>query len=1009
MNPTRFAHERPIALLMFWGALMLLGSLSLPRVPVGLMPDQSFPGISITVDYSGVGPEKIEQLITRPIEEVISTVGGIEQLNSTSEEGKATIEVQFSPDVDLDLRALEIRERVDIVASRFPRDAHKPIINRYDPDKRPVMIVVLDSDVYDLAQLRQIADRDIKRLFQGQPDVSDVQVAGGQDREILVAADKEKLERFGVSLTEVLARLRNHNVNSSIGRLRDNGGDVPLITRGRFRSLDQMRQLSMRSDTGHLYQLRDIAEVNFELRDQETASRFNGKDRVSIYVNKSSHADVLALSSDLAERLRGFPRQNWTYSIVYDLGQSIRRAFLALFIAASAGMLLAAFLLWRLSGSLYLPAFFLVLPVGAFLIDAFPIYLLGFEYDLVSVGGSIVANALTALILLAVHERGQSDSSRSIFVSLIIIGALFIPLLFSEPSLRALYAGMAIAVTLSVGTTYLLVVTLYPFLPDAPATVRMPKARFDLWIERSIEQLLSAGELLRSRLSERPERLALVFGGVLLLGVLSFSFARKEPLGALEDNSLQASVEFPSGTSFSGTDGVARQIEEKLASHPAIREITSRVDPARASLRIHLQDGYSADSELIEDFKQRIGRTAPAFVFFSGEGEVQSLKGVTVDVLGEDLAEMDRIVRDFVSQVQGIPGVAEVVLHYKPPRPERLLRVDRVKLDLAGISTETFGSTVRFAIQGGIASRFVGESREYDIRIRYNETFRGTLEALQAFTVKGNQDLFVPALELASMEDSEVPVKIYHLDKKRVLSFSLRLGDVDPDTVINQVTALAASYPLPENYQIVLGRDVELTLAGQRRLYAIALFSALLVFMILAGYFESVLVPTRVIALVLSPVAVVCTLLFVLRISVSVPVIIGLFVLSAYATLLTLLEAPETGTTKPFVIRARPLLAFRSALIVVPLFGPMLFVFGEGGTLFRSIGLVLVLGAPAVAACLCLFRGGPASAFEALKVLWRKGDEVLKARVAPAFQALAPRISRLESEIRRLWTRYGGS
>ena len=372
MRLSKFCIERPITIIMFYGALFILGAISLFNIPISLIPGVSFPGLTVEVEYPGVTPEKIEEIISKPLEEVVSTVGGIEQILSTSEEGKSKTNVLFSHGTDVNLKSLEIRERIDVVASTFPREAQKPVMLRYNPDQRPVMIIIFNSRVKSLSDVREYADRHLKKKIEGIPGVSDVFVAGGQDREILVDCDRQKLLAYNISMGDLLKSLQSTNYDDYTGTVDKDGARLNIYAKGRFTSLYDIRTFEIRTgENGQSVQLGELAKVSLSLREKESSSRVNGKERISLYVYRASNSNLLRLSAEVRETLEKYAFAGITSDVIYDQGRTIRRVLINFLLAAFAGLTISFGLMAYFFKSMYKAMVCIVIILVSFFIVVF--------------------------------------------------------------------------------------------------------------------------------------------------------------------------------------------------------------------------------------------------------------------------------------------------------------------------------------------------------------------------------------------------------------------------------------------------------------------------------------------------------------------------------------------------------------------------------------------------------------------------------------------------------------
>ncbi len=936
------------------GGLLLLGSISVFRVPVALMPNTAFPGLTLQTEYSGIDPRKMEEIITRPLEDVVSTVGGIVRLFSVSEAGKSRINIEFAREADVDLKSLEVRERTDLVASGFPREVQKPVILRYDPDQKPIMIVAMESKTRELTELREVAEREVKKILEGVTGVSEIFVAGGRKREVVVSADKDRLESHGFSLNDLLGALQSRNVNSAAGKVKQAGSEFSVYTKGRFREINDIRALIVSTGkSGGRVHIRDVANVSYGYREQDSASRIGGLERVSLYIHKTSTANLLSLSTEVKERLDEYTRGDIKFRLIYDQADLVRAAFRNVFLGTAAGLLVAGLALYLLLGSVRDSLLLTAVVPFTFLFSSFFLFLADQEYNLMTLSGLILSAGVSlvfaVLTILAIRRTGRIPGTAAIQGKLIatalLIAAVFAPLVFADQDMRLIYGGLSAALLSATAAAVAYCLTVLPVLIGPSQRSGMhPRLEFLAGhLRETIKtRVPRAMTVLNEYCRARPRATALIFLGVPLVGFICLQFLRQEFINPLESGKINAQIEFPSGTSFKKTNKTARAVEKLISALGEVREVTSRVDPGQASLIVKLKEGAGASDELLATLKKVTGNQKPAFVHFSRESDAQTLREVTINVQGEKLLELDRITRALAKKAGGLSGVSGVLLRYKSPRPELRILIDKLKAEKAGISASTAGQYTRLAIQGGVATKFIERNREIDVRIRFREKYRRTLRDLNKFTPRGADGRQIPLPEISRLVPGTSPVKIYRKNKKRTLSFTLRLKTSDFDAIKENLRVLKKER-LPENYRIEFGRELEKVIENRKKFIRILAASSVLIYMLLAAYFESLTRPFILLPALPIPITAVILVLFVFRMTLSVPILIGFILLSALVAMQCIFLVDgrnEDGDEQTEFIRSFT----AAALIMIALYLPLMFILGRGGGLLRGIALCLITG-----------------------------------------------------------------
>ena len=308
MSIPRTAISRPVTMFMISGVIVLLGAISLAKLPVDLMPDVSFASISIRVSYPGVGPLEMEEIVTRPIEQAVSAVAGLEQINSTSSEGSSNIRLNFAYGTNVNVAADDVRSRLDRVRGRLPEDADAPILFKFDSTQFPIINIGVEGN-YDAVTIREMAENDLARRLERVPGVASVQVSGGLRRRILVELSKEKTTALDLSVDRVLAILRAENQNIPIGEIDE--GDMTYLLRspGQFTNLEDIRSLVVLTKGGVPVYLRDIAEVRDGTEDVRSVVRLNGKAGVRMSVQKQSGENTVQVARAVREEMERMNRE----------------------------------------------------------------------------------------------------------------------------------------------------------------------------------------------------------------------------------------------------------------------------------------------------------------------------------------------------------------------------------------------------------------------------------------------------------------------------------------------------------------------------------------------------------------------------------------------------------------------------------------------------------------------------------------------------------------------------
>ncbi|WP_078125262.1 efflux RND transporter permease subunit [Leptospira alexanderi] len=963
----RFINFGPVTLGMIFLGFVIFGLLSYIRNPVTLFSTVQYPALTISVEYPGADVEDVEQTITVPIEETISNIGGIEVIHSFAERGKTDINVEFQKNVNLQFKSLEIRERIDILSGQFPKEVHKPFLYQYDPDERPVLIITLKSTKYDLIELRRIADFEVKRYLENLEGVSRIAVSGGKIREILVSCDMQKLTGFGLDLLEVQRAIQNHNKPVSIGKIENVGREFKVISSGRLKSINEIQKIPIfLKERNKTIYIEDIADVSFSYRDEESASRVNGNENISIYIYKSSLGNILELSKETRNKLRQLNIADVEFEMIYDQTESIVKTYWNLCITLALGLLLFALTIQKTKSFHYFKIktiFFLQLVIVFFTIQLI-LFILKIPFDVVVFSGIVIGFSFWLIIVVhlgeyinAKKEKLTLKSFRAEFITLLaILIAITIPpyVLDKNTGLPSLKLGLTIVTYLTL--SYITFTPLIFFLDNSIAyrvknfttlpighenkfdTIRnmIQKNRFIDSIRTHLAKLQTKLEILKKYKNFILAAKYTCYLIIILFVIVRFYNIPKELFYSSESQKLLAYIELPSGTGFEFTNSTAKKIENKILAVQGVKEVTSKIEPAHSFLLITLNDDEIGNDEFIEKIREGIGNTNPAFCYISKESDAAQFKEITVDILGDQNEELSKVINNITPRVSKIKGVQEIVLRYKSPREELQVLLDKNKTIESSLSNDEIGNFLKIAIQGGVVTKFLDDNREMDVRVRFSREYRNSQDSLNLFYLKNNTGKYIPLTEIAFTKESKSPIKTYRKNKKRMLSFSLRSSKVSHSEILTELKNIG-SEELPANYQLEIGRNVEKILESENQIYAVLIGSLLFIFMILSSYFESFTKPFAVIISFFVPIFLTFFLLSFIFNALTLPIYLGLLLLTSLVSfqIIQKIKFSEVKRTEN---------RWRDLLLLGSLFMPQIFYPVEGGHFLQQLEITLILG-----------------------------------------------------------------
>jgi HAE1 family hydrophobic/amphiphilic exporter-1 len=588
MSIPRLAIHRPVTMFMISAVVTVLGLISLTRLPVDLMPDVSFPSITVRVSYQGVGPLEMEELVTRPIEQAVSAVAGLERLDSTSSEGISRVTLNFGWGTDLAEATDDVRSRIDRIRGRLPEEADPPTIFKFDSTSQPIMGVGVEGD-FSPVELRELAQNDLAQRLERVPGVAAVTVDGGLRRQIHVELSKEKITALNLSVDRVVNLLRNENQNIPLGEVDEGDSTYLLRSQGQFSSLEDISNLVVLTKDGVPVYMRDIAEVKDSTEDRRQFMRINGRPGVRMRVQKQSGENTVAIAHGVKDEMERINREvpGVRLQVLDDSSIFIERAIHNVQEHALVGSVLVILIIfaflrdWR--STLIVSTSIPISVIGTFAL----LYFAGFTLNTMTFGGLALGIGMIVDAAIVVLENtyrhlemgkdrmtaaidGAEEVWSAILASTLTHIAVFIPLLFLTGVSSVLFTQLSIVVMFSLAMSLFVAVTIVPVLcsrwlslPHESAKQGV-MARFYTASERFLEGMDNRyRRIIHLALAHRPTvigvSVALVVIAAMLLPMVGF-----ELVPQADEGEVRVEVELPVGTRIERTEAMILRLENDV-------------------------------------------------------------------------------------------------------------------------------------------------------------------------------------------------------------------------------------------------------------------------------------------------------------------------------------------------------------------------------------------------------------------------------------------------------------
>ncbi len=964
-----------------------LGVISLVKLPFSLLPATGKQGYTLITRYPGVGSEKIETLITRPLEEAVGLVPGITSLVSVSEEGQSRIHLTTSRGVSLRKMASDLRARVDSAVSinHFPREVEKPCLVPLDPDEKPSMILSLEAKGKTLTSQRQAAERDLKPLLQKIPGVSQVYFSGGQEKEITVALSATQLKSHGLTSPDLLQILQEENISLPLGRVGFDTRERQFLFDARLTNLLDLEEFSFKPKQAlSVVKLSLLGKVQTSGKPREDYSLEEGSEKLNIYIHSALSANRLSTSSAIQQLCTTWNhhQRSGTLKITYDQAEAIRKALKDLALTLLVSLVTATlFLVLFLPNPKQLLSVLIVLPFSLFP-SFFLMWLLGISINVLSLAGLGLGLSLTldaSIVILDFLEREQANTRGQLralekafpplLASSLTMVFIFLPLLEMKEAtsleLRDVALTLLSVLAFSFLSAFLLTPLTYRFLNTKHSQSSALATKSNL-IKKYFAHLRLLLENFFSHAVHFFINRKLILNGLLLLltlGALTFYFfLGKEKLSPTTSKEIFASVELPSGTSLSRSYELGKLAENALKKDLGnyLGKTQTKIETGRVSLVLSLSNLSKAKAEkLVNRLSKQYAHFYEGFIYFSGSasGE-EDANEVTLEVTGDDLTEIETIAKKIATRLGSLSEVEEVLLHFKEGRPTLFLVPKRDALSYSGVDTQSLAQALRDSLFGGIATKFIEESREVDLRVQIEHSQISNLSELLSLDIPRSNQKALTLPNLIEVKAGVEKSKIFRKNKKRLVTLSIKNKSSDLEGFLEILEKNLSVIKFPPGVTYAFGDETTAYLKGRQELYLGISLSILLIAMLLASLFQNIKLPLLILTSIPFGIIGVLWAHFIFHLNLSFPVYLGIMMLSGITVnhSLLLVEAilrnlkskknPQVPLEKlidqGLRARIRPILLTAGTALVALL--PVIFLPTEGGEWFQALAITLFSG-----------------------------------------------------------------
>ncbi|MCX5702180.1 MAG: efflux RND transporter permease subunit [Candidatus Omnitrophica bacterium] len=1009
MRLPEFGVRFPITNLMIFFAILVLGLFSLSRLPIDLMPEIEPPVISVITVYEGAGAEDVESKVTEIVENNLATVSNLDKITSRSLEGLSVVSCRFNWGTNLDEASNDVRDKLEFAKRTLPEEIDTPIVFKFNTSMIPILFIGANAD-RSYSQLYHIIDKQLADYLKRIPGVGSVQIMGALERQINIKIDRFRLEGYHLSAQQIVDRLAQENITLPAGDLKMGYLDYTLRVPGEFTDPSQINDIILTQQDNKIVYMKDVASVEDSFKEETMIVRSNGKSGLMLLIQKRSGANTVEVANKVKRALENvggrLPKDVKLLAIMDSsehITQSIKDLTQTVYWGGLFVILVVYFFLRQIRSSLIIA---LSIPFSLIIAFIF-MYLMGYTINIMSLSslaiaiGMVVDNAIVVVDNVMRHrENGEKPNEAAVFgtseVGLAVSAStfttvvVFLPMVFLTGITGIMFKQIAIMITVtllaSLFTALTFSVTLCSKLLTHMPTEKFrtdKKTLYQRFYETSgryfeyIESKYSAvlGWSLRHKKITVFIAIAIFIFSILLIPKIGTEFLPEEDTG-----DLQVQVELPVGTRVEETDKAAKKVENIFRENiPEMINIFARSGQSSSGRFGAVFGGRIGPNILVVGAKLVKVDKRTRSVKEIGEEirpKIQALPGVkkititagspfsrllfgggkpiSVEILGNDFVTTDDIAYKMKAALENIKGVVDITISREIGTPELQVEVDRIKASSLGLSMAQITDTLRTYFYGNTASKYREAGDEYDIFVRLQDADRTSISDIEDIPLVSASGVIIRLNNIARIVHKTGPIEIERQNQERIVkveanTFRRSLGDV-----ANDIRAVIKRMSIPEDISINLGSDVEEQMKAFRDLFVLFLLGALLVYMVMAAQFESLLDPFIVMFSVPFAFTGVAFGLFFGGVTLSVVSFLGLVMLVGIVVnnaivlvdYINILRARGLSMydaiTKGGANRLRPVLM----TTITTLFGmlPLALSRGEGSELWRPLGVSMIGG-----------------------------------------------------------------
>ena len=889
MNITEISIKRPSLIIVLFSVFGLLGFIGYKNLSYELMPDFNQPVVVIKTVYPGAEPNEVETSVSRKIEDALSNLEGVDYLVTKSLPNASIIIANLKYGTDLDKSMQDAQRYIDNIRKDLPQDILSPVMSKVSPNDLPIMSISATSNLSSTEFYQKMKDDYLPQIQQIK-GVAEITILGGEEREVQVKINQDKLKFYKISMLQVVEAINRSGIDLPAGKVQTEKENNSVRLTGKFTSLENIKNVQVAMPIlGSPIYVKDLAEVVDGVREITSISRYNGKNGIGLLLKKQGDANAVDVSKLVREKFVSIEQQNAGSGVRFIIADDSTDNTIAAVDSVVFDLILAVILV-SLVMLLFLRSFrnslIVIVAIPTSLITAFAVmWLLGYTLNLMTllamslIIGVLVDDAVVVLENIQKHlDRGKDKQTAAMdgrmeigFAALsitLVDVVVFLPILFLQVFVADMLKQFSVVVVTSTLTSLLVGFTLTPWLASRIGKKEDLQPinffnRFLLWFEYQLEGFINwYGRILQWVLNHK-----LIFTGIVLilfvatLGIMKQGIIGKELISTGDQGKFRMALEFDKTTSIKQNNLIAQKIETYILQQPLVATVFSNIggpstgigslgvgSSNKTEFTIQLKSkkelGGLPTETFMKNLRDDLKSKFPSLNYsMAALGLIPRSAPIEITLSGNDLDLVMQSGNDLKAIVETIPGADNVRLSVEAGSPEYKVVLDKDKMQRLGLTTAVVGLNLRTAFTGNDGASLTENGIEYPVRIWLDEFSRQNFDDVQHLSIVNPMGVPIEVAQFANVEQDNSPSLLERKDRQPAVTLTADALGRPSGTVADDVVAYLNENPLPNGMQMTWGSDIKRQNDSFGALGSVLLISFLLIYLIMVALYDSFVYP----------------------------------------------------------------------------------------------------------------------------------------------------------------------